>query len=289
MITAWMGLLGCAVGYHHGVVSHDMGTELAEGESSILVDQYPYRHSGRYHQIRLVDTSGFLMGAITTSANQHAAREEALENSMDYDGDGYIEYDYEVGAFTPGYRVTSDLRLGTPGSELAFQGDGSLQPQAFEMPERVYLGWDVIAELQPRSLGPVLWTPTLAFRMEKLSAQTTLTDADILGLDVYAGLQANLVLRDQLILRGSGDLGVVTPLMKLLMGPTAPTLARNAGLELVWRPSRAVGVSATADWGTMAALERRVQYQRYGVGLIVGAAGVAPAHEDSGAQAGLTR
>lgn len=262
---------GCGVGYKYGTQSHNF--EENTNGSQILIKENELDVAMNYHEFRLIDTTGLLMSGLVNSSRQYAARQEAIDNarySRDSNGNRVkeVEYSYKPYSLSPGTRVIADFRIssGTPDmtiKDIASHG-GTVE----------YYGFDVLGEFMGFE-APLLPNGTsalfFAVRIDKFDYEEVSDPVsfDSLLIDMTFGTSLGFSPIDNLVITGTAEIGILTPLLKLIIDDTDVSyLAGALSTEVIFYPISWLGLTGNATLGQLNDGERDATYGRVGIGLI---------------------
>lgn len=272
ILAVMFGLVtsGCGVGYKLGTQTHTFNVD--SNGSKILPSDREIEVGMAYHEFRILDTTGLLMAGLVNSSRQYLARQEALESGQykpdtNNDGKVEVEYSYKPYGIYPGSRVIADLRLSAGTPELKV--DGTAAGASVD-----YYGLDVLGEFASSEIG---WLPGarvgyfFAARIDNFDYAETSDPISFssLPIDVTFGTALGYSPIQNLILTGSGEIGWVSPLLKLLIDD--PDIYYFNGLlkfEATYYALNWLGVSADATLGQLNDGSRTDNFGRVGLGLI---------------------
>jgi hypothetical protein len=238
-----LALSGCATGYGMGYASHSIAANPDPGSVS---EKQAFKVNSTYHEFRIVDSSGLLLGAVTNASRAHAARDEAMQNPNNYKrgvGDTTeVEYSYEPFPILSGLITDLRVRIGSSSDvesakEPTFNDD--------------YWGFDLRGEpltwrLFPRSVSSLFF----ATAVDNYSAQTSdgFSDynVDLFLLDALVGGATTFVPRRDLAITGRLGLGFISPIMGMLVG--GPYLNGNLEVEAGYFPISRLMIGVNASY-----------------------------------------
>jgi hypothetical protein len=237
-----IGVSGCAAGYGMGHSSHSMPVKKNAG---IVSNDRAFDVSTTYHEFRLVDSSGLLLGAVTNTSRAHAAREQALENPNNIKrgpGDtAQVEYSYEPFPILSGVITDLRLRVGSS-SDVASDTEQTFDDDYWGFDLR---GEPVAWQLFPRSVSSLFF----ATSADNYSAKTTdgfsEYDVSLFALDVLVGGATTYVPRKDLAVTSRLGVGFISPIMGALVG--GPYLNGNLEVEAGYLPFARLMIAVNAS------------------------------------------
>lgn len=265
---------GSGIGYGVGYTTANFGKDTgAFGQT--LESNKEMSYATKYQQIRVVDTSGFLLAGLVNVSRAQEARQNAVDNARrsGAKAGSIVEYDYEpMGALPAGSRIVFDLRLGFGAPTMTHALAPGLE-SVYASEQGSYLGLDVSGDIWG-------WTPEeipLAFSVGfsalidwfELENAGPSREFSELGGDVYVTGRAGYEVTNNLVVVASGHFGAVTPLLYAIAGDeNTPVFSLWSGVELSWRPIKHLSISGEARLGRYLSSTRAVTQTMIGVSAL---------------------
>jgi hypothetical protein len=252
MLSASVGIVlsGCAAGYGMGHSSHSIA---ALPNPGVISSNQAFKVSSTYHEFRIVDSSGLLLGAVTNTSRAHAARNEALQNPSNYKkgpGDTVeVGYSYEPFPILSGLITDLRLRIGAS-SDVASDKENTIDDD--------YWGFDLRGEplawrLFPKSVSSLFFATSVDNYSAKTSDRFSTYNVDLFALDVLVGGATTYLPLSNLAITSRLGLGFISPIMGALVG--GPYLNGNLELEAGYFPFSRLMIAANASFQRAAVVD----------------------------------
>lgn len=274
LLFAVFAATGCAVGAGYGGMSMNLSSK-----SSICSSCENAREIDAgfgYYEFRLVDQTGFLMAALSTTANAYNERQRAIDaaRARGAKAGDTVTYEVKPSPVLPGLRTEVLVRYAGPSVNYRYGGEVptvDMRGEPLDLGSRSFLGVDILNDLTPYFIGdlPLTIQMTLNARFGLINVEAPSTWATGYGLgefhgDAYVGAALTWMPLDKLGARLDVDAGIASPFLAML---GYGTLSHTTSLQAIYMPLPFLFVEGYGRWQRQSYIDRGLNAFMAGVGV----------------------